>query len=40
LPAFILGAAKLDAVSEIVNMFRSYPALRFAPLLLAYDDVR
>jgi hypothetical protein len=38
--AFILGAAKLDALSEIVNMFGSYPALRRAPLEPAYDDVR
>jgi len=35
-----LRPGKLDAIGEIVNMFRPYPALRLAPLYLAYDDVR
>jgi len=38
--AFISGAAKLDALGEIVNMFRLYPALRRVPLERTYDDVR
>jgi hypothetical protein len=35
-----LGAAKLDVIGEIVNMFQPYPALRLAPLQRGYDDVR
>jgi hypothetical protein len=38
--ALIPGAAKLDAIGGIVNMFQSYPALRLVPLQLGYDDVR
>jgi hypothetical protein len=33
-------SGELDVTGEIVNMFRSYPALRRAPLEVAHDDVR
>jgi hypothetical protein len=38
--ALIPGAAKLDAIGGIVNMSRSYPALRLTALQSACDDVR
>jgi hypothetical protein len=38
--ALIPGAAKLDVIGEIVNMFQPYPALRLAPLQPGCDDVR
>jgi hypothetical protein len=34
------GAAKLDAIGEIVNMFRPYPALRLVALQPGCGDVR
>jgi hypothetical protein len=34
------GASKLDGIGGIVNMSRSYPALRLAALQSACDDVR
>jgi hypothetical protein len=38
--ALIFGAAKLDAIGGIVNMFQPYPALRLVPLQPGCDDVR